>query len=226
MYITDWYPTFCALAGVDPTDDWLDPTTNLTHAIDGLNLWPYFEAGDTGELPQLREYLPTTERSLLWDNGEGRMYKLIVDEFKSNRFYQNGTQYMDTENPCISSSSGLSAWGANAAVASLDDPGLRVPPSCTVCSTSSPCLFEVIADPLEKNNLAAHLPNVTAMLLQKLSSYVPYVPADLTPEQLACYNCTAAVTSQWGRFVGPCCQPPSPTQAHIGMGRVELELNP
>lgn len=74
------YPTFCALAGVDPADDWLDPATNLTHAIDGVNLWPYFEAGDTGKLAQLREYLPTTERSLLWDNGQGRMYASLLHD--------------------------------------------------------------------------------------------------------------------------------------------------
>ena len=47
-YITDWYPTFCALAGVDATDNWTDPTTAKTHSIDGVNLWPFLVAGDDG----------------------------------------------------------------------------------------------------------------------------------------------------------------------------------
>lgn len=29
------YPTLANLAGVDPADDWLDPTTNITHGIYG-----------------------------------------------------------------------------------------------------------------------------------------------------------------------------------------------
>ena len=54
MYIADWYPTFCALAGVDATDDWVDPTTNETHPIDGVNLWPFLVAGDAGAVATCR----------------------------------------------------------------------------------------------------------------------------------------------------------------------------
>jgi arylsulfatase A-like enzyme len=28
MYVTDWYATFCKLAGVDPTDDWVDAASD------------------------------------------------------------------------------------------------------------------------------------------------------------------------------------------------------
>ena len=37
--ITCRYATFSVLAGVDPSDAWLDPNTNLTHQIDGVNVW-------------------------------------------------------------------------------------------------------------------------------------------------------------------------------------------
>jgi hypothetical protein len=40
MHVADWYPTLCALAGVDAADDWIDPTTNTSHPIDGVDLWP------------------------------------------------------------------------------------------------------------------------------------------------------------------------------------------
>jgi len=40
IYITDWYPTFCNLAGVDPRDDYVHPTTKATHPIDGVDMWP------------------------------------------------------------------------------------------------------------------------------------------------------------------------------------------
>jgi len=39
-----------------------------------------------------RAYLPTTERSLLWDDDNGHMYKLITSEFLANRFTKNGSQ--------------------------------------------------------------------------------------------------------------------------------------
>lgn len=39
LYITDWYTTFCTLAGVDARDDYVDPTTNISHAIDGVCWW-------------------------------------------------------------------------------------------------------------------------------------------------------------------------------------------
>ena len=87
-------------AGVDATDDYVDPKTGETHGIDGLNLWPTLVAGD-GAAPRGREWLPTTERSLIWDDGAGHMYKIVLDEFKSNRFHRNGSQYMDDRNPCL-----------------------------------------------------------------------------------------------------------------------------
>ena len=58
--------------------------------IDGVDIWPSLMSGTSA--PTGRAYLPTTERSLLWDDGEGHMYKLITSEFLANRFTKNGSQ--------------------------------------------------------------------------------------------------------------------------------------
>lgn len=138
------------------------------------------------------------------------MWKLITDEHKANRFYPNGTQYMDAFNPCL-------ANGTVAARALEDlraddhsrgedfNVGEEVPPSCVVCSAEQPCLYELISDPNETANLATtSMPAATKAVLDlmvaKLLTYVAYVPA-LNPDNLVCYNCSAT----WGDYVGPCC---------------------
>ena len=63
------YATFCALAGVEPSDKWRDPTTKLIHDIDGINQWPSLATGVTSA-----RTLPTTHKSLLVDDGKGHMW--------------------------------------------------------------------------------------------------------------------------------------------------------
>ena len=63
FHVTDWYHTLTKLAGIDPTDDWTDPETELVHPIDGVDIWPSLMG--TGK-PE-RVWLPTTCRSILWD---------------------------------------------------------------------------------------------------------------------------------------------------------------
>ena len=70
---TDWYRTLSLLAGVDPEDDWLDPATNITHGIDGVDIWPSLMSPN-GKLRPAREYLPTTERSLIFDDAKVRIH--------------------------------------------------------------------------------------------------------------------------------------------------------
>jgi len=196
IYVTDWYPTLCRLAGVDPTDDWVDGN-GTAHPIDGVDVWPALMGGSnaTG-----RPWLPTTERSLLWDDGAGHMYKLITSENQANRFHENGSQYMDPFNGCLDV--------PDTAGPAITADRVGVPPSCTVCTPEKPCLFDVLADPTERANLATTLPTVAATMAAKLATYVPYVPS-LTPANLACYICepssTAAPKLWWQNFSGPCC---------------------
>ena len=213
MSVSDWYPTFCALAGVDARDDWRDPATRETHGIDGVDLWPTLSAGDDNAPPLPRKWLPTTERSLLWDDraASGHMYKIVVNESQANRFHRNGSQYMDMENACLTdgdAASTTAALRARVAEVAIGDAGLSVPPSCAVCSEQQPCVYDVAADPLETTNLASRMPNLTAKLRAQLATYKAYVPS-LSLENLACYNCTGldaqSGNSRWEPFWGPCC---------------------
>lgn len=199
FYITDWYPTLSKLAGVDPADDWVDPVTNITHGIDGVDIWQSLMSGTSASTG--RAYLPTTERSLLWDDDNGHMYKLITSEFLANRFTKNGSQYMDTDLPCLSNATSLAGVHARAA------DGLAVPKSCVVCSPAEPCLFDVLNDPSETKNLAKVLPAILSTMVTKLATFQFYVPA-LSPANLACYTCGDHPPSRWWQnFSGPCCVP-------------------
>jgi hypothetical protein len=60
MHVADWYPTLCGLAGVVAKDDWIDPNTNITHPIDGVDVWPTLISN--GRTPVARQWLPTTAR--------------------------------------------------------------------------------------------------------------------------------------------------------------------
>lgn len=102
---------------------------------------------------------------------------------------------MDDKNPCLS----------NATVSlSLGVAEPFVPASCPVCSNSTPCLFDVYADPLEESNVAKQNPDIVAKLASMLASYVPYVP-DLEQANLNCYNCSFNPGEKWDNYVGPCC---------------------
>lgn len=97
MHVSDWYVTFCTLAGVDPADKWTDPATGLVHDVDGQNQWPSISTGKVSP-----RTLPTTHKSLLVDDGKGHMYKLINgNETRADRFHPNGSVYEDPYHECL-----------------------------------------------------------------------------------------------------------------------------
>ena len=178
-----------------------------THSIDGVDLWPSLSTGTT--LPP-RQWLPTTENSILWDTTAGKMWKLITAEKRSNRFHQNGSQYMDTMLPCLNQSA--PGYHSAAKLTATGRPGRpadawSVPNSCLVCSPEHPCLFDVRADPSETVNLAPEMSALAAQMAAKLASFVPYVPV-LSAANLACYTCPGERPHLWWQnFSGPCCKP-------------------
>ena len=56
------YPTFCHLAGVDPTDQ--DASKGEYPDVDGVNVWPYIEKG-TKESDAAHDYLWVTSQVLI-----------------------------------------------------------------------------------------------------------------------------------------------------------------
>ena len=90
---------------------------------------------------------------------------------------------------------------------------MTVPPSCAVCTNSTPCVFDVLADPRETDNVAGANPELVRRLADKLATFNnPYLltgpGGTLTAANLACYNCTgsdAKGIGKFGDFWGPCC---------------------
>ena len=219
---------------MDPRDDWLDPYTNTTHPIDGEDLGPVLL--QPNGRPVKREWLPTTSKSIIQierassSSGEGedtdasspiqKLWKLVTLAQQTNRFYANGSQYVDPHLPCINSTHADPHPRTDAeffvppeerqqqrAALNAARLGAGVPSAgCTVCSPSAPCLFELVADPLETTNLAndpSQRTRVAAMAAQ-LATYEVYTPA-LTDENLACYNCSFDPAVRWANYSGPCC---------------------
>lgn len=72
------------------------------------------------------------------------------------------------------------------------------------------CLFvcvAVLADPRETNNVAKGNPSIVAMMATELAKHQnPIVfEMDLTPDNLACYNCSFVPDIKWFNYTGPPC---------------------
>ena len=117
------------------------------------------------------------------------------------RFYENGTTYDDPHNPCLSPTTVFDC------IDSLNESGGGGRQSCHVCTPASPCLYDVLADPGETNNVAKANPSLVIQLSQQLSLYQnPYIfDATLTPGNLACYNTTGGTAAYWHNYTGPPC---------------------
>jgi len=68
IHLADWYATFCALAGVDASDDYA--TEHGLPSVDGLNMWPLI-SGQVSESP--RTELAISHDTFIWNE-----YKLLT----------------------------------------------------------------------------------------------------------------------------------------------------
>ena len=138
-----------------------------------------------------RPWLPTTEDSILLQQPNGAILKLITAAKQTNLFTANGLTQIHTTDPCV--------WeGAN-----------ENQTTCSVCDPSHPCLYDVQADPAESKNLVNE--SKYQVLLQemtaKLASYKPYVDGNLTAEEISNYECVGGSgEALWENFLGPCCK--------------------
>ena len=87
IHIADWYATFCALAGVDPTDE-RAAKANLP-PIDSLNMWPLI-SGQNSTSP--RTDIPISNATLI--SGD---YKILTGDIKLAGW--TGPVYPNNTNP-------------------------------------------------------------------------------------------------------------------------------
>ena len=142
IHVADWYPTFCKLAGVDPDD-----SGEGRYAVDGVDVWPIL-SGQTNQTSHKSIVLGFNFTNSFPDQGSLIMgdYKLIV-----------GPQVYGKRNPCDTLMySPLDYPCSNGTLA----------PDC-----SPNCLYNIIEDPLEKNDLSATQPGVLQRLLDEYNTF-------------------------------------------------------
>lgn len=207
----DWYATFAALAGADPTDN-AAAAAGLP-PIDSLNMWPLL-SGENASAP--RTEVVIGETGALTKNGDGQAlvgglidaegYKLVLGpEEKLHKV----SQYVQTGPSWPNSSSHL--------VPDVHPKVLRAKPAypnppladrlgslrAQICgrSASTGCLFNVFTDPTERINLAASLTQKFYAMLARVDTHqaTVYSPVRGQDDPRAC----EAVSKQYGGYWGP-----------------------
>ena len=142
VHVSDIYPTLCSLVGADPTDSpSSDDPEHWFWPVDGMDVWQFVTAG--GANPRVGKPLVLSSPYTSGPGGGA----MRVDQWKlvnnaksapwSQRDYtrSNGNQTCKDGKPA----------------------GTR---GCLVCTVERPCLYDVVADPSERNDLAASRPDV------------------------------------------------------------------
>jgi len=152
-HVVDWYPTFSSLAGADPTDDppvapepadVNEPRKNIYGdksypPVDGVDVWPLLmEPGKHSALDAAHKHLVVAKEVLI-----AGKYKLLVSQpyfetRESGWKSADGVWEKTNDDPCVSKNKGP------------DDSDLPVP-----APGKTPCLYDLVADPSERKNIAA-----------------------------------------------------------------------
>lgn len=198
--IEDWYATFCAMAGCDAFDE-KAAKYNLP-PVDSINMYPLI-MGECTSSPRAELVfsalvpMPTnavcegtpTVQALIDDKG----YKLIIgntyDAFWQGPFYPNATSYYLTINPKYQLNCGGTSRGSypyfNEATQSFQDA----------------CLFNILSDPTEHNNIARQNPDIVKRLSLRMKEInaTAFNPNRGSPTFLSCN----VSSSSWHGFLGP-----------------------
>ena len=136
IHIADWYPTFCKLAGVDPSD-----SGTGKFPVDGLDVWPII----TGESTTT----PHDEIVLGFNFTKAEIGAIIVGDYKLIVNEQSGScdslMWSPLDYPCSDGPKGESC-----------DPY---------------CLYNIVEDPNEHNELSQKEPDKLQELLQRYNQY-------------------------------------------------------
>ena len=185
IHEADWYATFCHLAGVDPTDE-LAAKSNLP-PIDSHNVWDLITGVNTTSPRDEWPLTPLGEDAKRASGhggdaaymAEGR-YKLIV----GTKVQQAGWCGQVHPNLTVQ-------WNSFETIE-----------ECTVEATGKlGCLFDVLADPTEHNDLALKMPEKALEIKQKMEAAEKawFNPDRGAPNEAACV--VAKETGYWQPFL-------------------------
>jgi arylsulfatase I/J len=172
--LSDWYTTFCALAGIDAAD----PVAERAGLFppDGLNMWPLL-SGANATPP--REYVflgasdtdPQSGNTIVQGVIRSDGYKLLLGKVHNNWWtgpvYPNSTTYPTGDYNC----------GAGG------------------------CLFNIFTDPTEHDDVAAQNPDIVKELARAISDQRVYNPDRGTNDGEACKKAFAVHSGFYGPFV-------------------------
>lgn len=184
----DWYATFAALAGVDPTDH-AAAAANLP-AVDSIDMWPWL-SGTVADSPRKELAIggcsnprdsfcsniasTTTVEGVIQDHGGGKMYKLLVGEVWQDGWtgpdYPNNTKVVDYNKFYAKCEGG--------------------------------CLFEIGSDPTEHMNLTDSNPGMVEKLAARIAAHQKTVFSPNRGSVNESLVCGAAFNRGgfWGPFV-------------------------
>ena len=134
IHIADWYPTFCKMAGVDPSD-----SGPGRFAVDGLDVWPIISGEN---ITTQHEEIVLGYNFTYFDNPTGA---IIVGEYKLIVGQQRNQIFMPIDSPCTKGAKGNDC-----------DPY---------------CLYNIIEDPGEKQDLSKTEPNVLKMMVDRYNAH-------------------------------------------------------
>lgn len=181
----DWYPTFCALAGVDPSD--ARAAAASLPPVDGLDLWPVLSGANASSGRRLH-FLGSSDGTP--DKGNTIVQGVIraVDGYKLLLGDANPSFWQGPVFPNASE-------GGNFSHLACGDP------EGVVAARGPGCLFNVLEDPHETNDLAAALPHIVAELRKRVAEAqaTVYNPDRGSPDQFR--FCRQAAAN--GGFIGP-----------------------
>jgi len=207
LHVTDWYSTFCHLAGVDPEDPnkvgtRSDGTKFDLPGIDSINMWGLI-SGSERKSP--RREIPVCIDMPLQRGATA----LIVDDYKLLLGPQAFSYWQGPAFPNGTDSAAYGRWPPHN-MADCGRAEIRIG-NVTIQKMDGGCLFNIREDPGETRDLAGDLPDVLERLKRRYLELKP-TALDQVPVLLAARHRTQLYHPNWERmlrrnrgFVGPWC---------------------